>query len=374
MTTAKSLFADGTRLVIKIGSALLVDDTGVRTKWLAALAADIAAQRQAGKDIILVSSGAVALGRKRLGLEGALKLEEKQAAAAAGQALLIDAWQQALAPHDLVTAQLLLTLETTTNRRSYLNARATLETLIGLGAIPIINENDTVATTEIRYGDNDRLGAHAAQMAGADLLVLLSDVDGLYTADPKQDIEAKHIEVIEKLTPQVFSHAGVAHAKSVGSGGMVTKLAAAKIAATAGCATIITLGDATGKDGPLTRLTQDAKSTLIRASQSPHTARKNWIAGGLEPKGVLEIDPGAAKAIATGASLLPAGVVGVTGNFARGDLVEIICGGKNIAQGLVAYDSDDATKLIGVKSDEIEAKLGYKRKPAIIHRDDLVLG
>ena len=374
MSDAKFLFADSTRLVIKIGSALLVDDTGVRSGWLTTLAVDIAAQRRAGKDIILVSSGAVALGRKRLGLDGALKLEEKQAAAAAGQALLIDAWQQALGVHDLITAQLLLTLETMANRRSYLNARATLETLLGLGAIPIINENDTIATAEIRYGDNDRLAAHAAQMAGADLLVLLSDVDGLYTADPKQDVKAKHIDVIEKLTPQIISHAGVAHAQSVGSGGMVTKLAAAKIAATAGCATIIALGDYGSKQGPLTRLATGSKSTLIRASQSAKSARKNWIAGGLTAKGVLEIDAGAAAALAQGASLLPAGLVEVTGNFQRGDLVEIKSAGKTLAQGLVAFDSIEAKKLIGAKSKEIEALLGYARRATLVHRDDLVLG
>ena len=374
MSDAKFLFADSTRLVIKIGSALLVDDTGVRNVWLATLAADIAGLRRAGKDIILVSSGAVALGRKRLGLGGSLKLEEKQAAAAAGQALLIDAWQKALAPYDLVTAQLLLTQDTTANRRSYLNARATLETLLGLGAIPIINENDTVATSEIRYGDNDRLAAHAAQMADADVLVLLSDVDGLYTADPKQDTGATHIGVIEKITPEILAHAGAAQTTSVGSGGMVTKLAAAKIAGHAGCATIITLGDATDKDGPLTRLTQGAKSTLIRTSQSRHSARKNWIAGGLEPKGRLEIDKGAAAALAKGASLLPAGLVGVSGNFQRGDLVEIACDGNTIAQGIVACDNIEATKLIGAKSTEIEARLGYARRAALVHRDDLVLG
>ncbi|MGV6802306.1 MAG: glutamate 5-kinase [bacterium] len=369
----KNILNRSKRIIIKIGSSLLIDHQNkIDHKWLQTIVAEIAAQKDAGSDIIIVSSGAVAIGRKRLGLQGSLKLEEKQATAAAGQAQLIEAWEQALSAHNLISAQLLLTLDITSDRRSYLNARATLETLLPYNVIPIINENDTVATAELRYGDNDRLAAHTAQMSGADLLILLSDVDGLYTDNPVQNSAAVHIPYIKDITPEIEAYAHNTRS-STGTGGMITKLAAAKIAAAAGCATLITSGYCKKDQGPLQRLVTGAKATFIRAAQTPMAARKNWIAQGLSIKGSIAIDDGAQAALNKGASLLPAGIVAVTGMFQRGDLVSITDHRQEIARGIVRYTSQEIKNIAGKHSDQIADILGYIRRPEIIHRDDLVL-
>lgn len=360
------------RLVVKVGSAILCGEAGVREPWLAALAADIADLRAAGAEIVVVTSGAIAIGRKRLGLSGALRLDEKQAASAAGQAALAQAWQTAFAPHDIAIAQILLTLEDTESRRRYLNARATFRTLLDLGAMPLVNENDTIATSEIRYGDNDRLAAHAAQLVESDLLIILSDIDGLYTADPRKDASAKHIPLVEAVTPAIERMAGgVNESAGVGSGGMASKIAAAKIAGSAGCATIIAPGTV---DHPLKAVLGGGAATLFRAATTREGARRQWIAGRLKPAGRIIIDEGAAKALQGGASLLPAGVKDVEGAFARGDAVEIVAsGGRVIGQGLIAYDAGEARKIAGAKSDRIEALLGYRRRPAMVEKDDLIL-
>ncbi len=361
------------RLVIKVGTAILCGDSGgVRDEWLAALAKDIVSIRAAGCDVVIVTSGAIALGRKRLRLSGALRLDEKQAASAAGQAALVQAWQAAFAPHNVCVAQILLTLDDTENRRRYLNARATFRTLLDLGALPLVNENDTVATSEIRYGDNDRLAAHVAQLIEGDVLVILSDIDGLYTTDPRTQPSAAHVPVVDAVTPEIERMAGgVNHGAGVGSGGMASKIAAAKIAGDAGCATIIAPG--TGKH-PLRAIFESGAATLFKPSMSASRARRLWIAGRLKPLGRILIDEGAAKALRNGASLLPAGVKEVRGEFARGDAVEIAEGdGRVIAQGLSAFDSVDACKIAGVRSEQIEALLGYRRRPAIVEKDDLVL-
>ncbi|MBB5518612.1 glutamate 5-kinase [Amphiplicatus metriothermophilus] len=371
--SAPARLAAARRVVVKIGSALLIGADGEPdARRLAGLAADIAALRARGAEAIVVSSGAIALGRRRLGLEGRLKLAEKQAAAAAGQALLMQAWQGALAPSGAVAAQLLLTLDDTENRRRYLNARATLETLLGLGAVPIVNENDTVATAEIRYGDNDRLSAHAAQMAGADLLVMLSDVDGLYTADPRRDAAARHIPLVETITPEIERMGAGANAEAgVGSGGMATKIAAAKIALAAGCAAIIARGDV---ERPLEAIAKGARATLFVPRSTPERARLAWIGGRLRPAGTITVDAGAAKALLGGASLLPAGVVAVEGDFRRGDAVAVrAANGEPLGQGLCAYDAAEARRLVGKKSHEIEEILGYRGPNALIHRDDLAI-
>jgi glutamate 5-kinase len=367
------------RIVIKVGSSLLIDPESGQphAARFAALAADAAKLRAEGKAIVIVSSGAIALGRRALGLKtGKLRLEEKQAAAAAGQSKLMRAWDDALARHDAPVAQALLTFEDTERRRRWLNARATLETLLERGAVPIVNENDTVATEEIRYGDNDRLAARVTQMLAADVLVLLSDVDGLYDADPRANPNAKHIPEIRRITPEIIAMAGGANAAAgVGSGGMATKLEAARIAMTAGCATAITLGtqgDSTG--GPLSALTSGARATWFLPDVSPETARRQWLMGALKPSGTVRIDPGAAKALKSGKSLLAAGVTAVSGRFERGDAVDVVDpDGATIARGVSAYSSEDATRLIGKKSDEFEAILGYRGRPALIHVDDLVL-
>ena len=368
------------RIVIKVGSSLLIDQTTGKphTARFIALAADAAKLRSEGKAIVIVSSGAVALGRAALGLKaGKLRLEEKQAAAAAGQPRLMRAWEDALAVHGAPVAQALLTFDDTERRRRWLNARATLETLIERGAVPVVNENDTVATEEIRYGDNDRLAARVAQMLGADVLVLLSDVDGLYDADPRSHPNARHISEVRRLTPDLLAMAGgVNKAAGVGSGGMATKLEAARIAMTAGCATAITLGDQVTRDGhgPLTAIAAGARATWFLPDVTPETARKQWLAGALKPAGALTIDAGAARALLSGKSLLPAGVVAVSGRFERGDAVDVLDpDGRAIARGVCAYSSDDATKLIGRNSADIEAVLGFRGRPAIIHRDDLAL-
>jgi len=363
----------GKRVVIKIGSALLMneDGTGLRQDWLDAIACDLAAWRREGREILLVSSGAIAVGRAPLGLgAGTLRLEECQAAAAAGQIRLAHAWQEALAPHAIAIAQVLLTLEDTEARRRYLNARTTLNTLLSLGAIPVINENDTVATEEIRFGDNDRLAARVAQMVSADTLILLSDIDGLYSADPRRDTKARHIEEVRDLTPEIEAMAGATQLAH-GTGGMVTKLQAARIAMAAGCRMVI--ADGRGAH-PLKALKAGGRCTSFLPSSEPKQARKQWIAGGLSPCGHLVVDAGAVKALKDGKSLLPAGVTKVAGTFARGDAV-IVKGpdGQEIARGLSAYSSADAARILGHKSRDIAAVLGYRGRDEMIHRDDLVL-
>ena len=365
----------GARLiVIKVGSALLVDaDTGaVDRVWLTAFAADLARLRARGQRVALVSSGAVALGRARLDLRRrALSLAEKQAAAAAGQSLLMRAWEEALEPHDLRAAQILLTPDDTEVRRRFLNARATLETLLDLGAIPVVNENDTVATEELRYGDNDRLAARVAQMTGADLLVLLSDVEGLYTADPRRSPDARHLPRITTITAEIEAMGGEANrAAGVGSGGMKTKIAAARMAAAAGCATLIGLG---GVPAPLQALEDGALCTLIDPVDTPAAAYKAWIAGSLAPQGVVVVDDGAARALRAGKSLLAAGARAVEGRFGKGDAVVVRDGrGREIARGLTRYDAADAAAILGLRSGDIEATLGWAAGP-LIHADDLAL-
>lgn len=365
------------RLVIKVGSAILCGPTdegggAVREAWLASLAQDIAGLRKSGREVVVVTSGAIALGRRRLGLSGALRLDEKQAASAAGQAALAQAWQEAFAPHEVAIAQILITLEDTESRRRYLNARATFRTLLGLGALPLVNENDTIATSEIRYGDNDRLAAHAAQLVESDVLIILSDIDGLYTADPRKESTAEHIAVVDAITPEIERMAGgVNRDAGVGSGGMASKIAAAKIAGGAGCDTIIAPGLG---DNPLKAMLDGGAATLFRASMTHDGARRQWIAGRLKPAGRITIDDGAAKALQSGASLLPAGVIDVTGAFSRGDAIEIVTAdGSILGQGLSTYDAIDARAVAGAKSDKIEALLGYRRRPALIEKDDLIL-
>lgn len=365
--------AEARRLIVKIGSALLVDDaTGdIRRDWLHALMGDLVRCRKRGQEVLIVSSGAIAVGRRHLGLIGRnLKLEEKQAAAATGQIRLAHAYQEALATHGLTVAQILLTPEDTEERRRHLNARATLEQLLALGAVPVINENDTVATTEIRFGDNDRLAARVAQMISADTLVLLSDIDGLYTADPRRDPAARHIPEVRDITPEIEAMAGAAPA-GFSSGGMVTKLAAARIAMGAGCRLVIARGDTLE---PLVAIEQGAPATWFIPSAEPRTARKRWIAGTLNPMGALTVDDGAAAALRRGTSLLPAGVVAIEGSFERGDAVRVLTRtGREVARGLSAYSSADARAIAGHKSGEIEAILGYRGRDEMIHRDDLVV-
>ncbi|HEY9081467.1 glutamate 5-kinase [Magnetovibrio sp.] len=361
------------RVVIKIGSALLVDEAHgtVHRKWLEALAEDVAEMKARGQDVILVSSGAIAVGRRYLGLaDGPLKLDEKQAAAATGQIRLAHAYQEVLGHHDITVAQVLLTLDDTESRRRYLNARNTLGAILRLGAVPLINENDTVATDEIRFGDNDRLGARVAAMASADVLVLLSDVDGLYTANPNVDDTARHIAEVDAITPEIEAMAGGV-ASSVGSGGMVTKLAAAKICLQNGCAMAITLG---ADERPLKRLSDGAQATWFRPSMTPASARKRWIAGSLQPSGRVILDDGALSALKAGKSLLPIGVTAVHGTFDKGDAVVIEDkNGVELARGLSAYSSDDAQKIIGRKSSEFEQVLGYRGRDELVHRDDMAL-
>ena len=363
------------RLVtVKIGSALLVDPAtlAIRESWLAALAEDLARLRARGQQVIVVSSGAIAIGRVRLGLKpGPLLLEEKQAAAAIGQIRLAHLFQEALGRHGLAVAQLLLTLEDTEARRRHLNARATIATLLELGAIPVINENDTVATQEIRFGDNDRLAARVAQMASADTLVLLSDIDGLYTADPRRDPAARHLPEVTELTPAIEAMAAPA-LPGFSSGGMVTKLQAARIALSAGCRMAIAKGMV---EHPLQAIEAGARCTWFLPSASPLTARKRWIAGSVAPAGAVLVDDGAAAALARGSSLLPAGIVEVEGRFERGDAILVRRrDGTVLGRGLTAYGAGDVTLLIGRKTGEIEALLGYRGRDEIIHRDDLVLG
>jgi glutamate 5-kinase len=361
------------RLVVKIGSALVVDPDAAapRADWLDSVAADITALTAEGMEIIVVSSGAIALARRALKLtHPKLRLEEKQAAAAVGQIRLAQAWADALSRHDRTAAQLLLTLDDTEDRRRYLNARATLATLLQLGCVPVINENDSVATAEIRFGDNDRLAARVAEMVQADTLVLLSDIDGLYTADPRTDPTAEHIPHVAAITPEIEAMGG-APPPGYSSGGMRTKLVAARIATQAGCAMAIALGK---RPNPLRALADGARATWFAASPDGRSSRKRWIAGSLQPAGTLMVDPGAARALADGRSLLPAGVRAVSGSFARGDAVLVLGpDGAALARGLAAYDAADAGRIAGHRSEEIEAILGWRGRDEIIHRDDLVL-
>ena len=365
------------RLVVKIGSALLVDEDGeIHRAWLDALADDLARCRGRNQDVIVVSSGAIAVGRRHLGLRGrALRLEEKQAAAATGQIRLAHAYQEALARHHITVAQILLTLEDTEERRRHLNARATFAQLLGLGAVPVVNENDTIATAEIRFGDNDRLPARVAQMASADMLVLLSDIDGLYSGDPRRDPAARHIPLVHEIGPEIEAMAGSAP-PGYSSGGMVTKLAAARIAMQAGCHMLIAEGrpKLDGIAGPLAAIEAGARATLFLPHSEPRSARKAWIAGAVNPAGALIVDDGAARALRSGKSLLPAGVVGVEGAFDRGDCVIIRTrAGIEAGRGLSAYAAGDIRLVAGHKSGEIATILGYRGRDEIIHRDDLVL-
>ena len=361
------------RLVIKMGSALLVDEAegAIHHARLVGLAADVADLRAAGSEVMIVTSGAIAVGRRHLGLNaGPLKLEEKQAAAACGQIRLAHAYQEALAAHDITVAQILLTIDDTEERRRYLNARNTINTLLAAGAVPIINENDTVATAEIRFGDNDRLAARVAAMMSADTLLLLSNIDGMYRTDPARDEDAEWIPRIDAITPEIEAAAGAAGSADA-SGGMQTKVAAARIAMAAGCDMVITRGDVTR---PVAALEAGARSTWFVAKATPRAARKQWIAGSLQPRGTLTIDAGAEAALAAGRSLLPAGVGAVDGEFQRGEAVTVkSAAGGLIGRGLSAYSAADARRIMGHKSGEIEGILGYRGRDAIIHRDDLVL-
>ena len=363
--------ADARLLVVKIGSALVADGAEPRAAWLAGVAADVAAARARGTAVILVSSGAIALARRSLGLlQPRLRLEEKQAAAAVGQIRLAQAWAAALSAHGMTAAQLLLTLDDTENRRRYLNARETLTTLLSLGCVPVINENDSVATAEIRFGDNDRLAARVAEMVQADRLLLLSDIDGLYTADPRTDPAAQHIPLVPVLTPAIEAMGGEPP-PGYSSGGMRTKLAAARIATQAGCAMAIALGT---RPHPIDAVAAGARCTWFLSAPEGRSARKRWIAGSLAPLGALVVDGGAARALIAGRSLLPAGVRRVEGGFERGDPVEVRdLAGQVLARGLSAYSADDMTRIAGHRSDEIEALLGWRGRDEAIHRDDLVV-
>ena len=361
------------RIVVKVGSALLVDQSSgqVNRPWLETLVDDLLRLRARKQEVVLVSSGAIALGRRELKLaSGPLKLEQSQAAAAVGQIALAHIYKELFAAAGVTVAQILLTLEDSERRRRYLNARATLSALIDLGALPVINENDTVATTEIRYGDNDRLAARVAQMTSADCLLLLSDVSGLYTADPNLDPQARLIPEIRDITPEIEAMGGRS-ASAVGSGGMATKIAAAKIATAAGCAMAIAAG---APLHPVRRLEEGADCSWFLPASNPENARKQWIAGALKPNGAVIIDAGAMQALRSGKSLLPAGVVGVSGRFARGDTVSVLDrAGLEVARGMIAYNDRDAARIIGKRSADIEALLGFRGRDEMIHRDDLVI-
>jgi glutamate 5-kinase len=365
--------AAGQRVVVKIGSSLLVEGEhgNIRRAWLDGLAADVAAMRERGQEVLIVSSGAIACGRRHLKLPArTLRLEEKQAAAATGMVRLAHGYQEALGHFGITVAQVLLTLDDTEDRRRYLNGRNTLTTLLRLGAVPLINENDTVATDEIRFGDNDRLAARVAAMVGADTLVLLSDIDGLYTANPRTHAEANWLPVVKEITPEIEAMAGAA-SPGFGSGGMVTKLMAAKIALAAGCRMVIGLGRPLHA---LRAIEEGARCTWFLPAATPQTARKQWIFGTLKPAGTLFVDEGAVLALARGRSLLPAGVLRVDGEFGKGAAVEVrTVDGKLLGKGLALYGAADARRIIGHKSDEIEARLGYRGPDELIHRDDLAL-
>ncbi|MDR7126877.1 glutamate 5-kinase [Pseudotabrizicola sp. 4114] len=359
------------RLVVKIGSALLVDRaTGLKQGWLSALAMDVAEAKVRGTDVVLVSSGSIALGRKVLGLgDGVLTLEQSQAAAAVGQIRLARAYEEVLAPHGITTAQILVTLEDTTDRRRYLNSRATMETLLGLGVVPIVNENDTVATDEIRFGDNDRLAAQIAVTVGADQLLLLSDVDGFYSANPKEDPTAERFDLVEHITPEIEAMAGDP-ISGMSKGGMKTKLLAAKTAIAGGCAMAIMEGSVLR---PLTALANGAQRTWFVAQADPQLARKRWI-NAMKPRGELVLDAGAVAALRAGKSLLPAGVTRVTGTFGRGEPVSILSPeGVVLGKGLVRYTAVEAKAIAGHRSGDIAGILGYQGRAALVHRDDMVV-
>lgn len=368
----KSRLSNSRRLVIKVGTSILTGGSGaVRQNWIKAIAQDIDDIRKLGTKVIIVTSGAVDLGRNMLGLgESKLKLEEKQAVAACGQILLMQAWRTGLMGHGIDIAQVLLTIDDSENRRRYLNARGTLETLLAKDIVPVINENDTVATAELKFGDNDRLAARVAQMVSADCLVLFSDIDGLYTSNPHTDKNAEFINEVTEITPDIEAMAGAA-TSGVGSGGMVTKIEAAKIALSAGCHMAIAEGKSLH---PLKKLEKSGHATWFVAASNPISARKNWIIGSIAPTGIVIVDDGAAEALGKGKSLLPAGVKNVEGNFERGDTVLIRnSANKELGRGLTAYSTQDALRIIGHKSHEIEKILGFKGRNALIHRDDLVL-
>ncbi len=367
-------FNKAKRLVIKIGSSLIVDQEKGTLKegWLKSLADDIVYLKKKGKEVVIVTSGSVALGRKNIkSKKKELKLEEKQAAAACGQTELVRYYQKFLNNHNTYAAQILLTVFDTENRRNYLNAQNTIETLLENGIVPIINENDTVATQELRFGDNDRLAARVSQMISADLLILLSDVDGLYTSNPKLDSLAMHIDKVEGISDDVEHMAGEALSTGVGSGGMVTKIEAAKIATLGGCHMIL----ASGKEhNPIKKLEQGAKHTLFLSSETPHNARKRWISSSLKISGEIIVDDGAIRALKNGKSLLPAGVIDVKGKFERGDTVAIKdCRLKEIGSGLIAYSSEDAKLIMGHQSQEIEHITGFSGRNELIHSNDLVI-
>jgi glutamate 5-kinase len=374
MSQAGVIPASSKRLVVKIGSSILVDETQgqIRRDWLEALTDDVARLHRGGCEVVLVSSGAIRLGRTYLKLPpGTLKLEESQAAAATGQIQLAHAYQESLARHGITVAQVLLTLDDSEARRRYLNARQTMGTLLGLGAIPVINENDTVATDEIRFGDNDRLGARVAEMISADTLILLSDIDGLYTGDPRSDSTAKHIPEIREITPEIEAMAGTA-ASEMSNGGMVTKLMAGRIAMAAGCRMAIADGRAVGALGAV--IEGKARCSWFLPEASPLSARKKWIKGSLKTAGSLVVDDGAVRALSSGKSLLPAGVTAIDGEFRRGDVVNVKDRkGRVLARGLVAYAAEDARRIAGRKSAEIEKLLGFRGRDEMVHRDDLVV-
>ena len=373
-TSGKTDLSSAKRIVIKIGSALLVEESrgAVHRTWLESLAADVAAARESGQEVVLVSSGAIAVGRHQLGFpkNAKLTLSEKQAAAAAGMVRLVHAYQEVLGHHGMHVGQILLTLDDSEDRRRYINARNTVATLLAAGAVPLINENDSVATDEIRFGDNDRLAARVAAMVSADTLILLSDIDGLYTGDPTKSKDAKFIPVIEEITQEIEAMAG-GSATEYGSGGMITKIAAARIAMNAGCRMVIAPGEGLN---PLARIAEGGRCSWFVPSSTPASARKQWISGTLKPIGKLIVDDGALKALKAGKSLLPAGVKAVEGTFERGAPVIVVTSdGKEIARGLIAYPSHEAGKIVGRKSGEIESLIGYLGRKELIHRDDLVL-
>jgi glutamate 5-kinase len=374
MSQAGFALASSKRLVVKIGSSILVDEAKgqIRRNWLEALTGDVARLHKAGCEVVLVSSGAIRLGRTYLRLPaGPLKLEESQASAATGQIQLAHAYQESLARHGITVAQVLLTLDDSEERRRYLNARQTMGTLLGLRAVPVINENDTVATDEIRFGDNDRLGARVAEMISADTLVLLSDIDGLYTGDPRSDPSATHIPEIREITAEIEAMAGAA-ASVMSNGGMVTKLMAGRIAMAAGCRMAIADGRAVGALGAL--IDGKARCSWFLPEASPLSARKKWIKGSLKSSGSLVVDDGAVRALSSGKSLLPAGVTAIDGEFKRGDVVDVKDKvGRVLARGLVAYAADDARRIAGRRSAEIERLLGFRGRDEIVHRDDLVV-
>lgn len=359
------------RLVVKLGSALLIDASGkVDQEFINRVAEDLAGLRRTGHEILLVSSGAVAIGCGILDINRQrARLDELQAAAAAGQVQLVQAWQSALAAHDIRAAQVLLTPGDTEDRQRFINARGTLARLLEHQVVPVINENDTVATDELRYGDNDRLAARVAQMVMADGLILLSDVDGLYSADPRRDTDASRLSVVHSVTPEIMAMAG-ASGSSVGSGGMKTKLQAARIATHAGCVTIVANGRGVA---PLAGLNGSAPCTVFLAEGTPSAARKQWLVGKLEVRGVLCVDAGAAEALKAGGSLLPVGLEVVEGEFERGDAVSLKCDGVEFARGLATYSSIEAQQIRGCRSDDIEARLGYRGRSVLVHRDDLAL-